>query len=104
MHFSVIRCGNSLYFQSVAIVGVPDPILYEEVCLCIVKTSDGNLTEDTLREFCQNLFLGTAKDEIIPIPKYYLFFNEFPLNMNCKVDRAALKAEACLRLGMESRD
>ncbi|XP_005106942.1 3-[(3aS,4S,7aS)-7a-methyl-1,5-dioxo-octahydro-1H-inden-4-yl]propanoyl:CoA ligase-like [Aplysia californica] len=77
-----------------AVAGVPDPVLHEELCACVIREQGASLTEEELRGFCQKLFINSENGELNPMPGYFLFLDALPFNVSGKLDRMALKAKA----------
>lgn len=75
-------------------VGVPDDHYGEEVCLCVLPTQGAVCTEQALR---QSL---TQQLSSYKVPKYILFFDEFPISSTGKVLGRELRTQALERLGL----
>ncbi|MDF2512102.1 MAG: AMP-dependent synthetase and ligase [Herbinix sp.] len=101
----IIRCGENISpkeiedaaRESKAIIqikvfGIPMPVVQEEIVACIVTNSDADLTEDGLRELLKNK-LADYK-----VPKYILFFEQFPEMTGGKLNVQELKKEAFIRI------
>jgi fatty-acyl-CoA synthase len=101
----IIRCGENISpreiedaaRESKAIIqikvfGIPMPVVQEEIVACIVTNSDTDLTEDGLRELLKNK-LADYK-----VPKYILFFEQFPEMTGGKLNVQELKKEAFIRI------
>nr|KAG5711838.1 hypothetical protein BaRGS_026279 [Batillaria attramentaria] len=86
--------------QSVIIVPVPDPTLYQELCACVVPQPGATLTADDVRDFCKSLFLVSETSEMSQVPRYYVFFDAFPSTSTGKTDRKAILTTALDRLGI----
>jgi acyl-CoA synthetase (AMP-forming)/AMP-acid ligase II len=69
-----------------AVVGVPHPLLGEDVFAFVVAKE--NLTEEEIKEFLKDKL---ADNEI---PRYYEFVNELPINATCKVLKYELREKA----------
>lgn len=69
-------------------VGVPDIRLNQVICACVVPEADGNLTEISLKKFCDNHFLPEATSAGLSLkPRYHLVFDQLPLTSSGKIDR-----------------
>lgn len=84
-------------FHEVQVVPVPDPVMQEELCACLVYKRGQWLGEEEIRQRLQVL-LAAHK-----IPKYFLWFPSLPKLINGKVDRNTLKNIAIERLEWEGR-
>ena len=82
-------------------IGVPDPRLNQVVCACIVPEPGINLTDETIKQFCDDTFLENATSAGLSLkPKYCLVFDELPLTPSGKVDRRRLGFLAKDKLGL----
>jgi fatty-acyl-CoA synthase len=79
---------------SVAVVGVPDPLLGEVVVACVVAQPGSDLDEDAVRQFVRE-HLSSFK-----VPKHVLFLeqDDLPTTGTDKVQHAALKQLAAERV------
>ncbi len=68
----------------VVVVGVPDPVLGEAICACIVPEEGAIVTEAEIRDWCQT----TLAD--YKIPDRVRFFDGFPMTETGKIRRVAL--------------
>ena len=84
------------YFEidEVKVLGVPDPMYGEEICACIVKDKETELTEDQVRH-AVSLFLAKYK-----VPKYVLFFDCLPKTASGKIRPDELRPIVLKRLGL----
>ncbi len=73
-------------------VGVPDPRLFEEICVFVILDKASTVTEDGIRAHAESTMLGDPALGFMP--KYINIVNEFPLGKTGKVDRTALRALA----------
>ncbi|KAK7455064.1 hypothetical protein BaRGS_00039535 [Batillaria attramentaria] len=85
--------------SDVLVVGVPDPFLHEELCACVVLTSD-HVTTQHVREFVERDIVTTEDDPLSPRPRYYLRFESFPMTDTDKPRRKVVKKQAAVRLGV----
>ncbi|MDO5331396.1 MAG: AMP-binding protein [Bacillota bacterium] len=76
-------------------VGVPDKHYGEEVCLCVILDRSGVRTEEEIRN---RLLKNIA---YYKVPKYILFFDEFPQTSTGKIQTGELKKIVNERLGIE---
>nr|KAG5711844.1 hypothetical protein BaRGS_026285 [Batillaria attramentaria] len=111
--FSIIRGAHLVYpgwletriarypgVQNVLVVPVPDPVLHQELCACVVTLPGAEVTVEGLREYCRSLFLTDEKDHMTAVPKYYLFFDTLPTNTTGKTCRRSTTLLARQRLGL----
>lgn len=68
----------------VAVVGVPDEVLGEVACACIVPVEGAIVTGEEIREFCREV-LADYK-----VPDLVRFLNDFPMTGSGKVRRVEL--------------
>ena len=73
-------------------VGVPDPRLFEEICVFVILDKGSTLTGDEIRAHAERNMLGDPALGFVP--KYISIVNEFPVGRTGKVDRKALRALA----------
>ena len=87
---------QSLLFQ-VAVVGVPDQRLGENICACVITKPDKTVTKEDMLDCFKETY---QTDEGLGMtPSYFIFMDKFPL-INAKVDRVALKAMAIQKLDL----
>ncbi|XP_052759945.1 uncharacterized protein LOC128202831 [Mya arenaria] len=77
-------------FGAAALVPVPDPVFYQVVCACVIKQDGSDLTEETLRRFCED-YHNDRPGVFTVLPKFYMFLDEFPLLSSGKLSRKDLK-------------
>jgi len=70
--------------EDAVVIGVPDEVLGEQLCACVVPTEGAIITEVELREFCRSA-LARFK-----VPDLVRFFDEFPMTPSGKARRAEL--------------
>lgn len=77
---------------SVHVVGVPDPVLQDEICACLILDDTITYTDEEIRSF--------LKDRLAPykIPKYILRFAYFPTTTSGKIASRDLRKLAMKRL------
>ncbi|XP_076463763.1 putative acyl--CoA ligase YdaB [Babylonia areolata] len=83
--------------RDVIITGVPDPLVNEELCACVVMESD-SVTLDHVRHFVEKEVVTSEDDPLSPRPRYYLEFQSFPMTDTGKPKRKVIKAQATERL------
>ncbi|XP_076463764.1 putative acyl--CoA ligase YdaB [Babylonia areolata] len=83
--------------HDVIITGVPDPLVNEELCACVVMESD-SVTLEQVRHFVEKEVVTTEDDPLSPRPRYYLEFQSFPMTDSGKPKRKVIKAQASERL------
>ncbi|PVD39214.1 hypothetical protein C0Q70_01842 [Pomacea canaliculata] len=77
----------------VAMVGVPDPVVGEELCACLLLESD-DITVQSVREFVEKDIVTSINDPLSPRPRFYLKFDSFPLTSTDKTYRRVIRDEA----------
>lgn len=95
----IIRGGQNIYpreietvlslhpkIGEVAIIGIPDPIMGEKACACIVKKEGPLEAEDVVD------FLREQKLALFKYPERVEFFDELPLLGSLKIDKMKLKS------------
>ena len=87
--------------RDVLVVPVPDPVLHQELCACLLPRPGVSLTSEGVRQFCASLFLTSAQSDMTAVPRYYLFLDAFPTTSTGKTCRRATAALARQRLGLE---
>nr|KAG5711145.1 hypothetical protein BaRGS_004789 [Batillaria attramentaria] len=90
------RCSG---VQSVVIVPVPDPIMHQELCACVVPQPAVIITEAEIREFCKTLYIDPESEDAV-VPRYCVMFDSFPTTVTGKTDRKAILTSALRTLGM----
>ncbi|KAK7482361.1 hypothetical protein BaRGS_00026380, partial [Batillaria attramentaria] len=86
--------------RSVVVVPVPDPVVHQELCACVVPQPGAKVTADEVREFCKRLFLTPDTSDVTQVPRYYVFFGSFPTTPTGKTDRKTILTMALERLGL----
>lgn len=94
----IIRGGENIYPREVeiaiethpkvlevAVIGVPDPVLSEQVKACIILQANESLTYDELKEYLNDK-LARYK-----IPSFVEFVNDFPRNLTGKILKKELR-------------
>jgi fatty-acyl-CoA synthase len=76
------------------VVGVPDPLLSEVACACVVLTPDQQVNQQDLEAFCRGR-LASFK-----IPRYTVIMDEFPMTSSGKVQKYLLREMAFAELGI----
>ncbi|WAR13789.1 ACSF2-like protein [Mya arenaria] len=72
-----------------ALVPVPDPVFYQVVCAYVIKQDGSDLTEETLRRFCED-YHNDRPGVFTVLPTFYMFLDEFPLLLSGKLSRKDL--------------
>ena len=70
-------------------VPVPNEILYQEVCACIILEDGSALTQEGLRAYCEDIH-NDKPGLFTVLPAYYMFMKEFPLTGTGKTSRRQL--------------
>ncbi|XP_076442816.1 3-[(3aS,4S,7aS)-7a-methyl-1,5-dioxo-octahydro-1H-inden-4-yl]propanoyl:CoA ligase-like [Babylonia areolata] len=86
--------------DDVIVIGVPDTLLHEELCACVVLKSDGASMEQ-VRQFAEGMFVS-KDDPQSACPRYFLKFDSYPETGTGKPDRKVIKTQAAQRLGLIS--
>ncbi|KAK7478262.1 hypothetical protein BaRGS_00030520, partial [Batillaria attramentaria] len=86
--------------SDVVVVGVPDPHVNEELCACVVLTSDG-VNVEHVRQFVEKDIITSADDPLSPRPRYYVRFQSFPMTDTHKPRRKLIKQQAAQRFQRE---
>ncbi|OWF56071.1 uncharacterized protein LOC110452055 [Mizuhopecten yessoensis] len=87
------------FIKYVCVVPVPDRRLYEEICVCFMRSDASEMTKEDVKKFCEeHLYADGTVDGIGVMPAYYVQFEEFPLLSNGKPDKGAIRDEAVNRL------
>ena len=101
----LLRCPGVLH---VLIVPVPDPVLHQELCACVVTRPGGAgesgaaaVTAESVKEFCAGLFLGDGRDPMTAVPRHLLFLRQLPTTPTGKTCRRSTAALAARRLGLQ---
>ena len=87
--------------REVAIVGVPDAAVNEELCACVIFESD-DVSIQQVRQFVEKDIIATEDDPLSPRPRYYLRFESFPRTTSDKPTRKVIKEMAAKRLGLST--
>jgi fatty-acyl-CoA synthase len=84
----------------VMVVGVPDVILFQQICACLIPKQGCELLPDDVRAFCEEQYVDQSTTNLVAgvLPKYYLLFEAFPTVQSGKVSRRLLAHEAARRL------
>ena len=84
--------------MKVAVIGVPDRRLGENVCACVIPTEGSTLTSEDMLQCFNDLY---QTDEGLGItPAYFMFLTHFP-TLNAKVDRKELQRMAIEKFDLE---
>ena len=82
---------------AVKVVGVPSPVLQEEICACIIVKEGQVIQEDRIRQYVAKQ-LADYK-----VPSYILFMNEFPMNGSGKIQLSQLKDKVSIILSNKDK-
>ncbi|MFK7976711.1 MAG: AMP-binding protein [Halioglobus sp.] len=101
----VIRGGENIYpreveeflythpaIAEVAVFGIPDDKMGEEVCAWVQLHAGESLTEDALRDFCRGQITH------FKIPRYVRFVDAFPMTVTGKIQKFLMREEEAGRL------
>ncbi|KAG9295037.1 hypothetical protein G9A89_017831 [Geosiphon pyriformis] len=77
-----------------SVVGVPDPIMGEQICAWIISKKNKVLTEEDIRQFCK------GKISHYKIPYYVLFVEEFPKTVTGKIKKHVMREKSREILGL----
>ncbi len=75
-----------------AVVGVPDPRVFEEICAYVVPVPGCNITAGDIIKQAKTHLLGSRGTACVP--KYVVVADTLPMGSTGKVDRKAIKAMA----------
>jgi fatty-acyl-CoA synthase len=84
--------------QDVAIVGVPDPKLIEEVAAWIRLKDGAKVTEDEIKQYCK------ANLAHYKTPKYVRFVTEFPQTVTGKIQKFRIRELMIEELGLKAAE
>ena len=87
--------------REVVIVGVPDAVVNEELCACVILESD-DVSIEQVRQFVEKDIIATEDDPLSPRPRYYLRFESFPRTTSDKPRRKVIKEMRAKRLGLST--
>ena len=103
----VIRGGENIYpreieeflyshpkIADVQVVGVPDPLMGEELCVWIRLAQGERAEEAEIRDFCRGQIAHYK------IPRYVRFVDEFPLTVSGKVQKFLIRERMIEELGL----
>ena len=83
--------------EEVAVIGVPDPRLFQEICACVILKPDAEQTgEEELKEYIASKMVDDSF-----LPKYYAFMKTFPRVETGKIDKAGLVAQTIEKLKLD---
>lgn len=88
--------------RDVIVVPVPDRVIHQELCACVVPVPGTEVRANELREFCESLFLTERDDHMTAVPRYFLFFPQLPMTAAGKPCRHDVATEARRRLSAAS--
>ena len=73
----------------VVCVPVPDDVMYQVICACVVLEDGSDVTEKVLRDYCDDIH-NDKPGLFTVLPTYYLFLKEFPETYSGKTGRKYL--------------
>ena len=75
----------------VVCVPVPDKRMYQVICACIVVNEGSAVTEQMLRDYCEQIHIDKSGESAV-FPTFYLFMDDttIPETHTGKVDRKQL--------------
>ena len=85
--------------RDVLVVGVPDPLLHEELCACVILESD-HVTLEHVQKFVETDMIPSENDPLSLRPRHYLRFESFPQTTTFKPKRKEVKVMAAERLNL----
>jgi fatty-acyl-CoA synthase len=104
----VIRGGENIYpreveeflfrhpkVEAAQVVGLPDEKFGEELCAWIKLRNGESMTEQEVRDFCQNQIAHYK------IPRYVCFVTEFPMTVTGKIQKFLIRRQMMERLGLK---
>src|SRR3954453_6332197 len=103
----IIRGGENVYPREIeeflythdaisdaSVYGVPDPRYGEAVMVSVILREGASLTEDELREYCQD------KIAHYKVPRYVTFVDAFPMTVTGKIQKFKMRDAAVEELGL----
>ncbi|HET7872514.1 MAG TPA: AMP-binding protein, partial [Terriglobales bacterium] len=106
----VIRGGENIYpreveeflfghpkVEAAQVVGLPDEKYGEELCAWIKLRAGESMTEQEVREFCQEQIAHYK------VPRYVCFVTEFPMTVTGKVQKFLIRQQMIERLGLREQ-
>ncbi|KAL3862567.1 hypothetical protein ACJMK2_008526 [Sinanodonta woodiana] len=75
------------------VVPIPDPVMYQVICACIIPEPGSGLTEEKLRGLCEEKYMDKFRSFTV-VPTHYIFYEKFPESRSGKTDRKKLMIEA----------
>jgi fatty-acyl-CoA synthase len=106
----VIRGGENIYpreieeflyahpkVADVQVVGLPDPLMGEELCACIRLVAGESCDEEEIRNFCRDRIAHYK------VPRYVRFVDEFPLTVSGKVQKFVIRERMIRELNLHAR-
>lgn len=75
------------------VVPVPDEVLYQAICACVILKPGSTTTEQEIRKFCEEKH-NDKEGSFTVLPKYYMILESFPETFSGKVSRPELIAVA----------
>ena len=82
--------------ESVVCVPVAHEVMFQVVCACVIRNDGSDLTEDQLRQYCEEVHNDKSRLFTV-LPTHYLFLTEFPETYTGKLSRKKLTEMAADR-------
>ena len=70
-------------------VPVPDKVMYQVVCACVILEAGSDIKEDDIRTYCKEIH-NDKPGLFTVLPTYYMILEEYPLTYTGKTSRKAL--------------
>lgn len=77
----------------VMIAPVPDDVMYQVICACVILKTGGTTTEQEIRNFCEEMH-NDKEGLFTVLPKYYMILESFPETYSGKFSRPELSKMA----------
>ena len=74
---------------NVACVPVAHDVMFQVVCACVIREDGSDITEDQLRQYCEEVHNDKPRLFTV-LPAHYIFFTEFPETYTGKLSRKVL--------------
>ncbi len=79
------------------VVGVPDPLMGEELCAWIMLAAGEACDEEEIRVFCR------GRVAHYKVPRYVRFVDEFPLTVSGKVQKFIIRERMIQELSLAAQ-
>ncbi|XP_061179445.1 medium-chain acyl-CoA ligase ACSF2, mitochondrial-like [Saccostrea echinata] len=85
--------------KRVAVVGVPDKRLYEEICVCYVTEPGNDISPSNVKQYCkENFGVYESLDGLGEMPAYFLRFCKLPMFEVGKINKRRVRSDAIQQL------